>query len=148
MDIRLLDNEPVLPNLWPQSKCRSHWPIFYGPVILSYTWSLFDGWTSNFWIMSRCETAFYLKINVCHSDLYFTVKWFCLISRRLFDGWVSYFQIMRLCDPVLDLKKNIGPMCPIFHGPVILPYILKTYLMDESNTLGWSFSVTQPLTSL
>ena len=44
--------------------------------------------------MGQYDQTFYLKINVCHYDLYFTVQWFCLISQRLFDGCVSYFQII------------------------------------------------------
>ena len=58
-------------------------------------------------------------------DLYFTVQWFCLISWKLFDVWTSYFGIMSRYDPMFDLKINVGNW-PIFHGPVILPYILKT----------------------
>ena len=58
------------------------------------------------------------KIIVGHCDLYFMVQWFCLISWRLFDIWTPYFGIMSQFDLMFDLK--------IFHGPVILPYILKT----------------------
>ena len=29
------DCESVTHNIWPQNKCRSLWPIFHGPVILS-----------------------------------------------------------------------------------------------------------------
>ena len=25
---------PVRPNVWPQKKCRSLWPLFHGSVIL------------------------------------------------------------------------------------------------------------------
>ena len=30
------DYESVWPKVWPQNKYRSAWPIFHGPVILSY----------------------------------------------------------------------------------------------------------------
>ena len=36
IDVKLLDNESVWCNLWPQNKCRSQWPIFHGSVVLSY----------------------------------------------------------------------------------------------------------------
>ena len=36
MNILILDYESVWPNVWPQSRCRSLWPIFHGPVILCY----------------------------------------------------------------------------------------------------------------
>ena len=99
--------------------------------------------------MGQFIQVFDLKINVCYCDLYFMVHWFCLISQRLFYEWVSYFQIMKKCDPNLNIFKIIWWMniiiwdyesvwpdawpqnkCrslwPIFHGPVILCYILKT----------------------
>ena len=31
-----LDYESVWPNIWPQNKSRSLWPIFHGPLILPY----------------------------------------------------------------------------------------------------------------
>ena len=59
-------------------KCRSLWPMFYGPVILPLSWRLFDVWTSYFRIMSQYNPTFDLKINVGHYDLYFMVQWLCL----------------------------------------------------------------------
>ena len=32
----LSDYESVWPEVWPQNKCRSQWPTFYGPVIFPY----------------------------------------------------------------------------------------------------------------
>ena len=46
--------------------------------------------------------------NEDHHDLYFTVKWFCLISSRLFNVWTSYFGIMCQYALMFDLKINIG----------------------------------------
>ena len=31
-----LTSKSVWPDVWPQNKCRSMWPIFHGPVTLSY----------------------------------------------------------------------------------------------------------------
>ena len=36
MNIIFQDYESVWPDIWPQNKCRSLSPIFYGPVILPY----------------------------------------------------------------------------------------------------------------
>ena len=36
MNIILWDYGSVWPDVWPQNKCKSMWPIFHGPVILSY----------------------------------------------------------------------------------------------------------------
>ena len=54
------------------------------------------------------------------------VQWFGLISWRLFDVYTSYFGSMNQYHETFDLKINVGHLWPIFHGPVILPYILKT----------------------
>ena len=110
------DCESVWPDVWPQNKCWSLRPIFYGPVP---SWSLFDVWTSYFGIMSQYDTTFNLKINVGHCDLYFMVQWFCLISWRLSDIWTPYFGIMSQYDLMFDLKIFVGHWS-IFHGPVIL----------------------------
>ena len=87
---------------------------------------LFDIWTSLFGITNQYDPTFALKINVGHCDLYFTVQWFCLISWNLFDLWTSYFRIMGHYDQTFDLKINVGSLWPIFYGPVIFPYSLKT----------------------
>ena len=36
MNIILQDYESLWPEVWPQHKCRSLWPMFHGPVILPY----------------------------------------------------------------------------------------------------------------
>ena len=36
MNIILWDYGSVWPDVWPQNKCKSMWPIFHGPVILFY----------------------------------------------------------------------------------------------------------------
>ena len=89
------------------------------------SWRLFDVWISYFGIMNQYDKTFDLKINIGHCDLYYMVQWFCLISWRLFDRWTPCFGIMSRYDPMLDLKINVGHW-PILHGPVFLPYILKT----------------------
>ena len=93
-------------------------PYFTVQWFCLISWRLFDVWTSYFGIMGQCDLTFDLKINVGLCDLYFMAQWFCLIhvSWRLFDVWTSLFGIMN--------KYNL--IWPVFHGPVILCYILKT----------------------
>ena len=76
-----------------------------------------------------------------HHDLYFTVQWFCLISWRLFDIWTPYFGIMSQYDSTFDLKINVGH-CDLYHGPVILSYILKT--IWYMNTILWDYESVWP----
>ena len=81
----LREYQSVWPNIWPQNKCRSLWPIFHFPVILPYI--LKSIWCMNI-ILWNYETVWqdiWPKINVGHCDLYFLVQWFYLVSWRLFD---------------------------------------------------------------
>ena len=126
MYIIFWEYESVWPWVWPQNKCRSVWPIFHGPMILLISWRRFDVWTSLFGIMNRYDPMFDCKINVGRCDLYFMVQWFCLISWRLFDVWTSLFEIMNQYDLTFDSKIKCRSLRPIFHGPLILHYILKT----------------------
>ena len=54
-------------------------------------------------------------------DLYFTVQWFCLISI-----WCMNVILHMSVWPDVWLKIKYRSLWHIFHGPVILPYILKT----------------------
>ena len=63
------------------------------------------------------------------------------MSWRLFDVWTSLFGIMSQYDPKFDLKINIGHS-PIFHGPVILCYILKTIWC--MNIILWDYGSVWP----
>ena len=87
----------------------------------------FDVWTSYFGIMTQYDTTFDLKINIGHCDLYFMGQWFYLISWRPFDIWTPYFGIMSQY---------------VFHGPVILPNILKTILW--LNIILWDYESVWP----
>ena len=94
------------------------------------SWRLFDVWTSLFGIMNQYDPKFDLRINVIHCDLYFMVQWFCLVSWRLFDVWIWCMNII-IWDygsvwPDVWPQNNCWSLWPIFHGPVIFCYILKT----------------------
>ena len=78
------------------------------------------GWTSVSLVTLTCGSW-----SKGQQDPYFMVQWFCLISWRLFDVWISYFGIMSQYDLTWPQNKYRS-LWPIFHGPVILPYILKT----------------------
>ena len=88
MSVILSDNVTVWPSLWPKINIGRHDLYFMIQWFWLISWRLFDGWTSNFLIMSLCDTTFDIKINVGHRDLYFTVQWHCLISWKLFDIWM------------------------------------------------------------
>ena len=125
MNILLRNYESVWPDFWSKNKCRSLWPVFHGPAIFPYI--LKTVWCMNI-ILSDNESVwptFDLNINVVYSDLYFMVQWFCFISLRLFDVWTSYFGIESVWPDVWPQNK-CGLLWPVFHGPVIFPYTMKT----------------------
>ena len=90
------------------------------------SWRLFDVCTSYFGSMNQYDPMFDLKINIGHCDLYSMVHWFCLISWRLFDVWTILFWDYESVWPKVWPQNKYRSLWPIFHGPVILPYILKT----------------------
>ena len=60
---------------------------------------------SYFVIMSQCDSAFDLKINVCYSDLYFMVQWFCLFMVKTV-WWMTIIVFAN--ESTFDLKTNVG----------------------------------------
>ena len=86
------------------------------------SWRLFDVWTSYFGIMSHYDMTPDLKVNVGHCDLYFMVQWFCLLT---IQGMNSILWDYELVWPYI-WPQSICSHWAIFHGPVILPYFLKT----------------------
>ena len=88
------------------------------------SWRLFDVWTLLFGIMSQYDLTFDLKINVGHCDLYSMVQW-CLISWRLWCMNIIFWDYESVWPKVWPQNKYRS-LWPIFHGPVILHYILKT----------------------
>ena len=86
--------------------------------------------------MSQYDTTFDLNIHVSHCDLYFMVQWFCLIS-WIFD--VSSYILWDNGSVWHDIwPQNIcRSLWLIFHGLVILLYILKT--IWYMNTIRWDY---------
>ena len=81
------------------------------------SWRLFDVWTSLFGIMNQYDPTFDLKIIVGNCDLYFMKTIWCM-NIILQDYWSVWSDIWS--------QSKCKSLWPIFHGPVILPYILKT----------------------
>ena len=126
MYIILLEYESVWPDVWPQIKCTSLWPIFHGPAIVHCALKTICVWTSLFGIMNQYDPTHDLKINVGHCDLYFMVQWFCVVSWRLI--WCMNINLGDFGSVWPDVwpKNKCMSLWPIFHGPLILPYISKT----------------------
>ena len=72
-----------------------------------------------------------------HHDLYFMVQWFCLIS------WKTIWCTNIILWEYKSVWPNVWPqnkcrsLWPIFHGPLILPYILKT--IWYMNPILWDY---------
>ena len=147
MYIILWDYESVWPEVWPQNKCRSLWPIFYGPVIWPYLMNII--WCmkkSLFGIINQFYSTFDLKVDVGYCDLYFMVQWFCIISWRQFDVWTLYFGIMGQYDMIFDLKINVG-LFTCISWPSDFVLYLQHYLMPQCHIFRQWDSATNTLTS-
>ena len=130
MEITYADSWSDMALPWDMALCvmkwRSAWSIFHGPVILPFIlktiWCMYI-------ILSEYESVWpdvWPQINVGHCDLYFMVQWLCLIPWRLFHVWTSFYLDYESVWPDAWSKNKYRSPWPIFHGPMILPYILTT----------------------
>ena len=98
----------------------------YGQRILPYNILKTIWWTNVIiGILDPCDAKIYHIKCMWVSDLHFTVQWFCLISWRLFDGLILYCRYWFNVNKHWTETIYVGQW-PIFHGPVILPYIIRT----------------------
>ena len=99
MNTILWDYESVWPDVWPQNKCRSLWPIFHGPVILPYIlktiWCMntilrdYESVWPDVWPKNKCRSLW----PIFHRPL-------ILPYIFIFDGWMSYFWKMSPCNTI------------------------------------------------
>ena len=98
------DNSSMWPNEWPLTISRSLWPIFHGSVILPYILNTICWINVTPGILVPCDPMndHLLYLGHCHT-------W------DISSLWPDYW------------RQNISLLVwPIFHGSVILPYILNT----------------------
>ena len=100
------------------------------------SWRLFDVLTWYLGMMSKYDLMLDLKVKVGHCDLYFMVQRVCLISWRLF--WCINMKPWNNEFLWLDARpqNKSWSLWLIFHGSVILPYILKAIL--GFNMIPWN----------
>ena len=132
-NIILKDYASVWHDIWPPIKCRSLWPIFHDPVILSYIWNSIWWMKSYFWKMSPCNTTFDLKINLGHSDLhFFRVEWFLFFYFFLWKTFKFYWQstiqasYTILGQLLLHLVYNFFRSC----SPILLKILTLTFILS------------------
>ena len=119
------DITSMWPNEWPLTISRSLWPIFHGSVILPYILNTICWLNVTPGILVPCDPMNDHLLYLGHCDLYFMVQWFCLIS------WILLLDKCHTWD-ISSMWPNEWPLTisrslwPIFHGSVILPYILNT----------------------
>ena len=118
------DISSMWPNEWPLTISRSLWPIFHGSVILPYILNTICWINVTPGILVPCDPLNDHLLYLGHCDLYFMVQWFCLIEYYLLDKCHTW-DISSLWPDYW--RQNISLLVwPIFHGSVILPYILNT----------------------
>ena len=113
MDIIIWDYDSVWPDLGPQNKCRSLWPIFHGQMILPNTLKI-DVWTSLFGIMSQYDppevwpqNKYRLLWSIFHGSLIllYILKTIWCMNIILWDYGLVW--------PTFDLKINVG-LCDLY----------------------------------
>ena len=87
-------------------------------------WRLFDICTPYCEIMSQFDPMFELKINVGHCVLYFMVQWFLPYGLKTVWCVNIILQNYESVWPDIWPQNKYRSLWPIFHGPLILPYIL------------------------
>ena len=103
MYIILSEYESVWPEVWPQNKCRSLWPIFHGPVIVSYSlktvscmniiiWDYESVWSDS-WHQNECRSLW----PIFHG----------LVILRCILKIIWYLGIIGQYDLKFDLKINV-----------------------------------------
>ena len=112
-NIIIWDYESVWPDVWPQNKCRSMWPIFHGSMTLSYISKTNETVWPKLWPQSKHKS-----------------------TRPIFHGLVILLNIFKI-DYLMDEHHSwyndihwpyqvyIGQW-PVVYGPAILLHILKT----------------------
>ena len=128
MNIILWDYGSVWPDVWPQNKCRPMWPIFHGPVILSYT-------SKTIW----CMSVIFSDIEAVWPKLWLESKY--KSTWPVFHGLVILLNIFKIIWWMNIIVWHNGTVWhihvdwpyqvyigqwPIFYGPAILLHILKT----------------------
>ena len=117
MNIILRDYESVWPDVWPQNKCRSLWPVFDGTLILPYI-------LKTIWCMNIIHYTWdyeSVRPDLWPQNIYRPLK-------PIFHGpvilpyilnsisWMSVILvIMSHCDVTFNQKKKkCRSQCPIF----------------------------------
>ena len=106
------------------------------------SWRPFDVWTSLFGIMNQYDSTFDLKINVGHCDLYFMVKWFCVISCKTNQCMNIIIWGYEWVWPKVWPQNKYRLLWPIFHIPSDFALCLEDYLMY--NIILWDYGSYWP----
>ena len=122
MNMILCDYESVWPEVWPQNKCWSLWPIFHGPVIfpliLKTDWCMkiitgdYESVWPDIWPKNKCFSSFTITFISWSSDfaLYLPYIW-----------WMSViFSDNEAVWPKVWPQIKYRSTWPIFYGLVIL----------------------------
>ena len=145
MYMLLWNYESVWPDVWPQSKCRSLWPIFHVPVILPYIlkaiwcmniilWDYESVW-HNIWPQNKCKSLW----PIFHVSVIYLISWW------LFDIWTPYLGVMSQYDPIFDLKIFVAH-CDLYFMVQWFCLISRNYSVTEHHTSGLWVSMTWYLT--
>ena len=123
--IILWDYESVWPEVWPQNKCRSLWPIFYGPVILPLKtiWCMniiisdYESVSPDIWLQNKCRSLW----PIFHGPV--ILPYILKTIRCMYIIIWDYESVW----PEVWPQNKCRWLWPIFYVPVILPCISVTH---------------------
>ena len=119
------DISSLWPDYWHQNISLLVWPIFHGSVILPYILNTICWINVTPGILLPCDPMNDHLLYLGHCDLYFMVQWFALYLEYYLLDKCHTWDISSLWPDYW--RQNISLLVwPIFHGSVILPYILNT----------------------
>ena len=122
-------------------KSRSAWPIFHGPVTLPYSlniiWCMniivqdYESVQSDVWPQNKCRSLWHISWSTDFA-LYLED---CLMYEHHTLGYESLW-------PNIWPQNKCRSLWPIFHGPLILPYILMAVWC--MNIIIWDYESVWP----
>ena len=142
MSVIFLDNETVWPKLWSQNEYKPTWPTFHGLVILLNIFKII--WWMNIIVGIMISVTHTLPLpSICRSVTY-------ILWSSDFASYLEDYLMEKCCTwdngslwlKDLPCKIYVGQW-PIFHGPLILPYIivrLESFFYTLRNGTGQGYS--------
>ena len=140
------------PEVWPQNKCRSLWPIFHDPVILPciFDYSIYEHHYKVLWISmtwrwpkNKCRSLWPIFPGPLILRYILKTIWFMNIIASYLEDYLMENCCTSNNESVWikdwPYRIYVGQW-PVFHGPLILPFIIVIDFYTLRNGAGRGYS--------